>query len=1306
MGKRYRLSRRRKRFLIVFTAAAALAVSLLYFFRSPIIRYLYRNRYFVSAFDRTGSDTGNQPQILNFDFSLRDLEYFNSFAEGKSLEAGKRQTVDLNLAGENYTVDLLPFKSYFKKLKLKKGKNAFCVHFPADSQLKNEAHQFDLFRVKEADFYQQELVYSLGRRLGLFIPDTDYVNIYINFVDYGDYTLKQSLDSQFLEQNNVPDAIIFMVEKGQDGRYFVQYLYNEARNPYIEEHLERFPALLQARDPNLLIKYFDIDYIARFDALRKLLQASPGFVLHDNLRYIYNKVNGRIYPILDESNIANMLSTKKIKSFRFLHKQVSANPSIKNKRRQYLYNLGADYGSVIEDYKTLTRKYRGMSGDLFYQLRLKLVSAYFSTHIHRRLRKYDPAKRQAAAEEELPRENKTPAVRAARTVEAGRSKAYLDHLLMSPHLFVEKHKDLALRFDEPTGTIVLGPGNYTLHKTMIVPLGYRFEIRAGTTLRLAPQVSLVSYSPLSILGTAQKKVVISALDPQKPFAVVAVFGSSSRTGFDDGSTTGKGDPAFKKESRILHLDFSGGSQAFIDGVKHSGGLNIYDIDVEIKNSSIHHNRADSGLVIKNGTVRLENNSFYASHSDQLTLDFCSGVVKNNRFYDGGDDPGSDGVSVKGSRVLFHGNRFENLPDKGVSASRHSQVIFYANRFEGNHTAVAARDMGEALLVDNVLAENHIAAAAYRKQARLGGGSIYLAGNTLQTNKHIFKIDKYSKCFQLQHHKEPGSLFLALIKDERTDELFRSFARIKDNYRYRENRVGEFVVGKTPAFIDEANKVIVVNLPHGASVLQPIYFDSSLEKTRVFLIPRAYGIHRTTETGDTPKELFNLREYDFKEFIFRGQLNVQHDFQVDTYELVVTSGGLPIVEIDTADRSGEVKKIKNEPKIPCKVRFLRESGPERPVDDGYLNRFLEARVEGRGKKWEKWKYGITFERGIAPEGMRKSKRWVLESSYIEKSLMRTKLAFDLYDRFRDPSWKRIAPHSRFVEVILNGDYRGVYLLMEHIDRDFLELEDFDKNETFNALLYRAKNKNANFSRYNNPAALYKKGYEDMPGAIQPLDKMRDPLRGWSSGFEQRHPNPDKYGEHWGPLKEFSRFVALAPDEEFERTIFDRLDIDRYINLWIFTQFVDDFDGIYQNRYLVREKGRDKKWYFVPWDKDGVLGRDFKMDQRSWGTWLRTRLFSRCMNIYWFREAFKSTWDTLLANGVISEQAIFKMIDQHVALLQDAQQRNFRRWSTDPQNSPYPDDYTFYREIDYMKDWIHNRIQFLYNWILRIHNPENR
>lgn len=1288
------MKKRHKRSLAIGVGlgAAALLV-LLYLNKNPIVRFAYLNGYFDRAFSDAKMMSGYQPKVVSFDFSFQGTAFFDALVEEGSAAAGrgkaikqKQQKANVNIEGENYPVDLMTFNNYFKKIKLNKGKSAFTIRFSPLKLMKNKVRQWDLFQINRVDFFQQELVVDLGRHLNLYIPKTEFVNVYLNYVDFGDYTFKQSYDDIFMEQNNLPGSLVFMLDSSEsregDKRISIRYLSSGKKSGKrgIKKHVNHFLELLKRQDANLLVKYFDLDYIARLEALRQLLMASTGFVMEDNIRFIYNRFNGKLYPVLDESNIFNMKDRRENKSFALLRKQIKNNPVVKQKRDLYLSRLGDIHRDIIANFKHLRKKYSSASDNLLYQVRIKLVAEYFRANVYSQLKRL--GKKEKGFFKMKPgalRDSCSP---------VNQQQFYLDEMVLSARTFIEMNKNLDLELKGQK--IILRPGEYTLNKTLIVPMGYLFEISAGTTLKLAPGVSVVCYCPVHIPGTAGKPVTVKSLDPGNPFAVFAVLGDST------------GD---KFPVTFTHLDFSGASgkrSAWIKGVKYDGGMNIYNADVEIKNSSFHQNSADAGLDVKESDILLENNGFYSNFSDQLALDFCKGIVGSNRFSGGGGDPNGDGAAVKGSEIFFQSNRFENLQDKGISIAMDSEVVLYNNRFKSNSTGAASRDQGQVLLLGNGFFHNQTAVSAYQKDEERGGGSVYVLTNTFENNSRLFKIDKFSTCFYLQNRAAEEAIALrSLISNNKIDDLFAVFSQMRARYRYKENPIKALYVGETRAQIDEADKMIFVALPKGAPVIQPIRIVSTLPETDFYITPFAYGAHRPDSIAAAAREekIPDHRDYDFKEYIFRGQLNVRHDFQGDEYELLVSSGALPIVEIDTSAGGDVPRKIKNEPKIPCKVRFVWSADL---TGVGSLNRFLDAKIEGRGQKWEKWKYGITLDGPIVPEGMKKSRRWVLESSYVEKSLMRSKIAFDLFDQFRDPeAMKRIAPRSRFVEVILNGDYQGVYLLMEHIDGSFLQLADFDKNEPYNALLYRTRDKNANFTRYNSLESLYKKDYEDFPGGRQPLDKDLDPIRGWSSGFEQRYPDIDEYGEYWQPIKEFSRFAARSTDVEFEQRIPGFLDIERYINLWVFIQLVDDSDGLYQNRYIAREKG-ENKFYFIPWDKDGILGRDHKMNKRHHALWLHTPLFNRCMKHRWFREIFKNTWQDLWKKGVISEEKIFKMIDENAAILEDAQKRNFKRWPTDPRRSQYPDANTFYQEIDYMKDWINKRIRWLDDRIVTIHS----
>jgi len=56
-------------------------------------------------------------------------------------------------------------------------------------------------------------------------------------------------------------------------------------------------------------------------------------------------------------------------------------------------------------------------------------------------------------------------------------------------------------------------------------------------------------------------------------------------------------------------------------------------------------------------------------------------------------------------------------------------------------------------------------------------------------------------------------------------------------------------------------------------------------------------------------------------------------------------------------------------------------------------------------------------------------WVLYAPYSDKSLIRNELTFKLAQYLS--TWQ---PKYKFCEVYINGDYKGVYLLIEKIKRD--------------------------------------------------------------------------------------------------------------------------------------------------------------------------------------------------------------------------------------------------------------------------------
>ncbi len=1279
-----KMSRRKKKILVTL-GILSMAVILVLLNTNTIIRFIYHNRLIDGPPMNTKRKALHTPTIVNFLFELEDADFLNAFANTFSNTGRQTRPVVMEIDGVRYTAEMSRFKNYFKKLKLNDVTRGISLRFEEKRYYKGY-RSIDFYQLDYISLLEQELVYKLARELGIIVPYTDCPDINVHEVYQGISFLKQTYDDIFLEENHLPHAIIFMLEKQGGKKWNFEYIYNEydqREHPVFFRHLQQFARGLEERDPHLLVKFFDLDYMARFETLRRTLDASSGFIMAENTRFIYNVYNGKLYPVLDESNLYNLQTGSGAGHFDFLRRQIQGNRRVDRLKAKHMAELAGKHTALSNGFLELEKQY-------FYKkcrnphtkMRTRLVASYFKNNVYPGLQDYlkNSGRRSAqapagsgselflnAGDPTIPPPGFKPALQ--------RNRNYLDRSLLSPEALFETYHNLRFRMSGKE-RIILEPDTYIVRYDVFIPRGYLMEIEGGTTLRMAPDVSFVSYSPVHIKGSPEKPVVIKAMTEDRPFGAFAVLGD----GGEDAA------------SLVEYLDFSGGSQTRLFGCNFPGGMNFHDMNAEIRHSNFHHNKGHDALNAKGGMISLENNRFFSNAVDHAALDFCKGVVIQNRFTDDTADREGDGLDLSHSKMFVSENIFEKFLDKGLSIGEDSLCLLYKNVIRHSRIGAAAKNRARLLLLDNNFYDNNEAVAAYSKDPMFGGGNVYLMSNRFSGNEQLYKIDKESQVFTIGDGVISRADFQRSIAGKQLDKIFSVVDGIIEKYRHEENEVDFFSIGGHRARVDEKNKVIVAHLPQGAETEQSIYCKPRLDSAEIFIEPVCYGIDKVEKDDRRPFRLEKDQLYDFKEYIFYGKIILKYQYQHNEYELYVTTGNLTIVDIDTSGAHGMPRIVKNEPKIDCKMRFFSIHKPnlqQQTVD--YTNRYLEARIEGRGKKLPKWKYGITLSTPYPLEGMKASKHWVLESSFIEKSLMRTKLSFDLLEQFRgDKQRRRIAPQSRFVEIMFNGRYRGVYLLMEHIDKNFLGLEPFDKNKEFNSLLFRARNINANFSPFNSKS-FEKKYYRHLPNGRQPLEKADDPIQGWHSGFEQRYPHKKRHGEYWKPLDEFSRMVALAPEKEFERKTFTLMDRDSYIDLWVFTQLVDDSDGLYKNRYITRRRGPEAKWYIIPWDKDGVLGRKHNMERRSHKKWLSTPLFKRCMNFPVFQRDLRGRWNFLKQQGIITTENIYGMIDANIAHLGDARVRNFKRW---PANYyMYPDRYDFEDETGYMKEWIGKRIKWL-------------
>jgi spore coat protein H len=331
--------------------------------------------------------------------------------------------------------------------------------------------------------------------------------------------------------------------------------------------------------------------------------------------------------------------------------------------------------------------------------------------------------------------------------------------------------------------------------------------------------------------------------------------------------------------------------------------------------------------------------------------------------------------------------------------------------------------------------------------------------------------------------------------------------------------------------------------------------------------------------------------------------------------------------------------------------------------------LRARIMFHGatsQGYPKKSFKLTLEEAAPLLGLRQNAHWVLNAAFVDRSLMRHKLSYDLFRSLATTNAPRYAAGSRFAEVYLNGRYNGAYLLMERVDRQLLELRAFRSNDFSHACIYKAIDHAANF--------------------------------GWAGrgGYEQREPDAVAH-PYWEPLEQFNRFVSRSPATNLfdpETGIATRLDLDNAIDFHLLVLLTSNSDGITKNFILARdgqEAGPQRaKFFFAPWDYDGTFGRNWNAAPYPYDVWLTNNLFERLMQDAGYRARFAARWRKLRERE-FSVKTIQTMIDDNVRTLGEAARRNATRWPTD--TGMYPDRLTFQEDIAEMKAWVEARVKWL-------------
>ena len=414
----------------------------------------------------------------------------------------------------------------------------------------------------------------------------------------------------------------------------------------------------------------------------------------------------------------------------------------------------------------------------------------------------------------------------------------------------------------------------------------------------------------------------------------------------------------------------------------------------------------------------------------------------------------------------------------------------------------------------------------------------------------------------------------------------------------------------------------------------------------------------------------------------------------------TSSNLPIVVIDTGGRS-----IPDEPKIDAWMGVI-DNGPGRRnrLGDPFDGSEGPIAIEIRGstsQNFPKKSYALETRqadgenRNVSLLGLPPENDWILYGPYSDKSLLRNALVYWMARRMG-----AYASRSRFCEVVIDGDYRGVYVLLEKIKRDGdrVGIARLDPDEV--------------------------DGDDVTGGYIIRIDRYIDGVdRGWYTAYAFRGNRP--FYQYYYPTAdnikpEQEAYIRAYTDSLEAALARSRGDYGRFLDLASFAdnlivnEAVKNVDAYRLSQFM--HKDRDSaggKLTMGPvWDFNIALGNvNYNVHPRldvqppsthllqidNGNTWRSTVFW------FWWRrllqdEAFFDTlaerWHTH-RNGALRGDELEVHIDSLAAILQEAQARNFERWPILGQYV-WPNHFigqTHAEEVAYVKQWLGERLAWL-------------
>lgn len=327
---------------------------------------------------------------------------------------------------------------------------------------------------------------------------------------------------------------------------------------------------------------------------------------------------------------------------------------------------------------------------------------------------------------------------------------------------------------------------------------------------------------------------------------------------------------------------------------------------------------------------------------------------------------------------------------------------------------------------------------------------------------------------------------------------------------------------------------------------------------------------------------------------------------------------------------------------------REDRNHHPSDEPDLKSDVQIRIRGNSsRRFDKKNYLIRLvdKKGEYQDeevmGMEPHYEWALHGPWLDKSLMRNYMWYNIAGEIMD-----YAPNVRFCELILNGEYLGLYVMTETIasGKDSrLKLSEPIEDTGVSGVILRQDRGNDMELKNLNTFGMY--SYRNRSKIDIKYPRSGDLTEGLARAVEQ-------------DFSDFEKALYSYDYDTEDYGYYHYIDTGSFVDYFLINEFTANTDAGLFSTYFYKDIG--ERYKLVVWDfnsacdnyVEGERGfRNFFLPDSMW-------YYMLLKDEYFVERIIDRYWE--LRETYLSQEYLENYIDGVVSYLGDAVERNFSVW----------------------------------------------